>query len=65
VFIPFCYVEAPANLMTNPELDPDGKIPEFKYCAVRITKGGDVSRAAFAASATGNGDGSGDTEASE
>jgi formate dehydrogenase major subunit len=53
IFIPFCYVEAPANLMTNPELDPYGKIPEFKYCAVRVTKGGDVSRAAFAATSTG------------
>ncbi|MFW6205869.1 MAG: formate dehydrogenase subunit alpha [Gemmatimonadota bacterium] len=50
VFIPFCYTEAPANLMTNPELDPDGKIPEFKYCAVRITPGGEVESAAFAAS---------------
>ncbi|MFO7895071.1 MAG: formate dehydrogenase subunit alpha [Longimicrobiales bacterium] len=53
VFLPFCYVEAPANLMTNPELDPDGKIPEFKYCAVRITPGGEVEPAAFAASTDG------------
>ncbi|MBI4545868.1 MAG: formate dehydrogenase subunit alpha [Gemmatimonadetes bacterium] len=36
VFIPFCYVEAAANLLTNPALDPMGKIPEFKYCGVRI-----------------------------
>jgi formate dehydrogenase major subunit len=36
VFIPFCYVEAAANLLTNPALDPFGKIPEFKYCGVRI-----------------------------
>jgi formate dehydrogenase major subunit len=49
VFLPFCYAEAPANLMTNPELDPDGKIPEFKYCAVRVTPGGQVQPAAFAA----------------
>ncbi len=49
VFLPFCYAEAPANLMTNPELDPDGKIPEFKYCAVRLSSGGDVRPAAFAA----------------
>jgi formylmethanofuran dehydrogenase subunit D len=35
VFIPFCYYEAAANLLTNPVLDPFGKIPEFKYCAVR------------------------------
>ncbi|HEX7043174.1 MAG TPA: formate dehydrogenase subunit alpha [Burkholderiales bacterium] len=38
VFIPFCYYEAAANLLTNPALDPYGKIPEFKYCAVRVTK---------------------------
>jgi formate dehydrogenase major subunit len=36
VFIPFCYYEAAANLLTNPALDPYGKIPEFKYCAVRV-----------------------------
>jgi formate dehydrogenase major subunit len=40
VFIPFCYYEAAANLLTNPVLDPFGKIPEFKYCAVRVSKGG-------------------------
>src|SRR4051812_2791830 len=40
VFIPFCYYEAAANILTNPALDPFGKIPEFKYCAVKITKGG-------------------------
>jgi len=40
VFIPFCYYEAAANLLTNPVLDPFGKIPEFKYCAVRVTPGG-------------------------
>jgi formate dehydrogenase major subunit len=36
VFMPFCYVEAAANLLTQPALDPYGKIPEFKYCAVRL-----------------------------
>ncbi len=36
VFIPFCFVEAAANLLTNSALDPYGKIPEFKYCAVRV-----------------------------
>src|SRR5574340_633370 len=41
VFIPFCYYEAAANLLTNPVLDPFGKIPEFKYCAVRVTRGGE------------------------
>jgi formate dehydrogenase major subunit len=38
VFMPFCYVEAAANLLTNPVLDPFGKIPEFKYCAVKLTR---------------------------
>ncbi|MBB3183969.1 formate dehydrogenase major subunit [Halomonas fontilapidosi] len=36
VFVPFCYVEAAANILTNPALDPDGKIPEFKYAACRL-----------------------------
>ena len=36
LFIPFCYNEAAANLLTNSALDPYGKIPEFKYCAARI-----------------------------
>jgi formate dehydrogenase major subunit len=40
VFIPFAFYEAAANVLTNPKLDPFGKIPEFKYCAVRVTKGG-------------------------
>jgi formate dehydrogenase major subunit len=40
VFIPFAYYEAAANLLTNPALDPFGKIPEFKYCAVAVTPGG-------------------------
>jgi formate dehydrogenase major subunit len=40
IFIPFCYYEAAANMLTNPVLDPFGKIPEFKYCAVKVTKGG-------------------------
>ncbi|HLI11783.1 MAG TPA: formate dehydrogenase subunit alpha [Alphaproteobacteria bacterium] len=38
VFIPFCYAEAAANILTNPQLDPYGKIPEFKYCAARVEK---------------------------
>ena len=42
VFIPFAYQEAAANLMTNPALDPFGKIPELKYCAVAIHAGGDL-----------------------
>lgn len=36
VFMPFAFAEAAANLLTNAALDPYGKIPEFKYCAVRI-----------------------------
>lgn len=43
IFIPFAYYEAAANLMTNAALDPFGKIPEFKYCAVAIRRGGQVS----------------------
>ena len=39
VFVPFCYVEAAANLLTNPALDPYGKIPEFKYAACRLAPG--------------------------
>ena len=38
VFIPFCFHEAAANLLTNPNLDPYGKIPEFKFAAVRVEK---------------------------
>ena len=38
VFIPFCYAEAAANILTNPQLDPYGKIPEFKFCAARVEK---------------------------
>ena len=38
VFLPFCYSESAANLLTNPALDPAGKIPEFKFCAVRIQR---------------------------
>jgi formate dehydrogenase major subunit len=38
VVMPFCYVEAAANILTNPVLDPFGKIPEFKYCAVRLSR---------------------------
>jgi formate dehydrogenase major subunit len=37
-FIPFAYREAAANILTNPQLDPSGKIPEFKYSAARIEK---------------------------
>jgi formate dehydrogenase major subunit len=46
VFIPFAYVEAAANLLTNPKLDPFGKIPEFKFCAARVEAVGVRSEAA-------------------
>ena len=36
VFLPFAYVEAAANILTNPAVDPYGKIPEFKFSAVRV-----------------------------
>jgi formate dehydrogenase major subunit len=36
VFIPFHFREAAANLLTNDAIDPVGKIPEFKFCAVRL-----------------------------
>lgn len=42
VFVPFCYYEAAINRLTNAALDPFAKIPEFKYCAVRVTLGGQV-----------------------
>ena len=41
-FVPFCFYEAAANTLTNPVLDPFGKIPEFKYCAIRVIDGGAV-----------------------
>ena len=46
VFIPFAYYEAAANILTNPALDPFGKIPEFKYCAVKVVAGGTVPEVA-------------------
>ncbi|RMD47350.1 MAG: formate dehydrogenase subunit alpha [Alphaproteobacteria bacterium] len=38
VFMPFAFAEAAANILTNPQLDPFGKIPEFKFAAVRVEK---------------------------
>jgi formate dehydrogenase major subunit len=46
VFIPFCYAEAAANILTNPQLDPIGKIPEFKFCAAKVEPAAAVSEAA-------------------
>jgi anaerobic selenocysteine-containing dehydrogenase len=40
VFIPFHFFEAAANQLTNPVLDPIGKIPEYKVCAVKVAKAG-------------------------
>ena len=40
VFIPFHFREAAANVLTNDALDPFGKIPEFKFCAVRLEANG-------------------------
>jgi len=45
VFLPFCYYEAAANLLTNEALDPDAKIPEFKYCAVQVAPVAEASLA--------------------
>jgi formate dehydrogenase major subunit len=38
VFIAFYFAEAAANLLTNPQLDPIGKIPEFKFCAATVER---------------------------
>src|SRR5262249_26310349 len=46
VFIPFAFVEAAANLLTTPALDPLGKIPEFKFCAARVEAAGEAGRIA-------------------
>ena len=43
IFVPFAYVEAAANVLTNPQLDPYGKIPEFKFSACRVSKAVDVA----------------------
>ena len=43
VFVPFCYYEAAINRLTNAALDPFAKIPEFKYCAVRLSLGGTLA----------------------
>ena len=43
VFVPFCYYEAAINRLTNAALDPFARIPEFKYCAVRLSLGGTLA----------------------
>jgi len=44
IFMAFCYNEASANLLTNEALDPVGKIPEFKFCAVRAEPGSELCK---------------------
>ncbi len=44
VFMAFCYNEASANIITNEALDPYGKIPEFKFCAVRAKPGSEIAK---------------------
>ncbi len=43
VFVPFCYYEAAINKLTNAALDPYAKIPEFKYCAIKVSIGGTLA----------------------
>ena len=45
IFVPFCYYEAAINKLTNAALDPFAKIPEFKYCAIRASLGGELTAA--------------------
>ena len=52
IFMPFAYYEAAANLLTNAALDPFGKIPEFKYCAVAVRAGGEPAQSVGYGSAT-------------
>jgi formate dehydrogenase alpha subunit len=40
VFIPFHYAQGAANILTNAALDPVAKIPEYKVCAVSLSKSG-------------------------
>ncbi len=36
IFSTFHFAESAANFLTNPALDPQAKIPEYKVCAVRV-----------------------------
>ena len=54
VFMAFAFGEAAANLLTNPALDPFGKIPEYKYCAVRVRAGDHAPAEAQYGVASGN-----------
>lgn len=44
VFVPFCYYEAAINRVTHDALDPVAKIPELKYCAIRVRVGGEAPK---------------------
>jgi formate dehydrogenase major subunit/formate dehydrogenase alpha subunit len=44
IFSTFHFAESAANFLTNPALDPQAKIPEFKVCAVRVESVQDGSR---------------------
>lgn len=45
IFMPFCYAEAASNLLTNPALDPESRIPEYKFAAVQVARRpGDLRR---------------------
>ena len=48
IFVPFCFADAAANMLTNPALDPVGKIPDFKYCAAKVEKADTVEKGAGA-----------------
>ena len=43
VFMPFCYYEAAVNKLSNAALDPYAKIAEVKYCAVKLSAGGEIA----------------------
>ncbi len=43
-FVPFCFSEASANILTNPKVDPVAKIPELKFCAPRIKNQSNASQ---------------------
>jgi formate dehydrogenase major subunit len=48
VFVAFCWAEAAINLLTNAALDPVAKIPEFKFCAVRVARASEAPMHALA-----------------
>ena len=52
VFIPFHFREAAANVLTSERLDPDAKIPDYKFCAVRVERVAAAEDAAAAAEST-------------